>query len=50
MMRCYTRLNQPHLAVRQYHQCERQLRDDLGIEPTDPSRQLCERIRQRELN
>ena len=49
MMRCYTRLNQPHLAVRQYHQCERQLRDDLGIEPTDPTRQLYERIRRREL-
>ena len=49
MMRCYTRLNQPHLAVRQYHQCERQLRDELGIEPTDPTRQLYERIRRREL-
>lgn len=49
MMRCYTRLNQPHLAVRQYHQCKRQLRDDLGIEPTDPTRQLYERIRRREL-
>jgi DNA-binding SARP family transcriptional activator len=49
MMRCYTRLNQPHLAVRQYHQCEHQLRDDLGIEPADATRQLYERIRRREL-
>jgi DNA-binding SARP family transcriptional activator len=48
-MRCYTRLNQPHLAVRQYHQCERQLRDDLGLEPAEPTRQLYERIRRREL-
>ena len=49
MMRCFTRLNQPHLAVRQYHQCERQLRDDLGIEPAEATRQLYEQIRRREL-
>jgi len=49
MMRCYTRLNQPHLAVRQYNQCERQLRDDLGIEPADATQELYERIRRREL-
>lgn len=49
MMRCYTRLNQPHLAVRQYHQCERQLRDELEIEPAEATRQLFERIRRREL-
>ncbi len=49
VMHCYTRLNQPHLAVRQYHQCERQLRDELGIEPAEATRQLYERIRRREL-
>jgi DNA-binding SARP family transcriptional activator len=49
MMRCYTRLNQPHLAVRQYHQCERQLRDELEIEPAEATRQIYERIRRREL-
>jgi DNA-binding SARP family transcriptional activator len=49
MMRCYTRLNQPHLAVRQYNQCERQLRDDLGIEPADATQELYERIRRRKL-
>jgi DNA-binding SARP family transcriptional activator len=48
-MRCYARLNQPHLAVRQYHQCERQLRDELGIEPAEPTRQLYDRIRRREV-
>lgn len=48
VMRCYTRLNQPHLALRQYHQCERQLRDELGIDPADATRQLYERIRRRE--
>jgi DNA-binding SARP family transcriptional activator len=47
-MRCYTRLNQPHLAIRQYHQCERQLRDDLGLVPAEPTRQLYERIRRRQ--
>ena len=49
LMRCYARLNQPHLAVRQYHQCERQLRDELGLEPTEPTRQLYERIRRRQV-
>lgn len=48
VMRCYARLNQPHLAVRQYHQCERQLRDELGIQPAESTRQLYERIRRRE--
>jgi SARP family transcriptional regulator, regulator of embCAB operon len=49
LMRCYARLNQPHLAVRQYHQCERQLRDELGLEPAEPTRQLYDRIRRRQL-
>lgn len=48
-MRCYARLNQPHLAVRQYQQCERQLRDELGVAPDEATRQLYERIRRREL-
>jgi len=49
LMRCYARLNQPHLAVHQYHQCERQLRDELGLEPAEPTRQLYEQIRRRQL-
>jgi DNA-binding SARP family transcriptional activator len=49
VMRCYARLNQPHLAVRQYQQCERHLRDELGIEPAEAARQLYDRIRRRQL-
>jgi SARP family transcriptional regulator, regulator of embCAB operon len=48
LMRCYAHLNQPHLAVHQYHQCERQLRDELGIAPEEPTRQLYEQIRRRQ--
>jgi DNA-binding SARP family transcriptional activator len=49
VMRSYARLNQPHLAIRQYRQCERQLRDELGIEPAQSTQHLYERIRRREL-
>jgi DNA-binding SARP family transcriptional activator len=49
IMLCYARLNQPHLAARQYQQCRRQLRDELGIEPADATQQLYERIRRQEL-
>jgi DNA-binding SARP family transcriptional activator len=49
IMLCYARLNQPHLAARQYHQCRRQLRGELGIEPADTTQQLYERIRRQEL-
>jgi SARP family transcriptional regulator, regulator of embCAB operon len=45
IMLCYARMNQPHLAARQYHQCRRQLRDELGIEPSETTQQLFERIR-----
>lgn len=47
-MRCYARLNQPHLAARQYHLCERQLQDELGVAPDTATRQLYDRIRRRE--
>src|SRR5262249_3946785 len=49
LMPCYARLNKPHLAVHQYHQCERQLRDELGLKPADATRVLYDRIRQRQL-
>jgi DNA-binding SARP family transcriptional activator len=49
LMQCYARLNQPHLAVHQYHQCERQLRDELGLKPAEATRQLYEQIRRRQL-
>jgi DNA-binding SARP family transcriptional activator len=48
IMLCYTRLNRPHLAARQYHQCRRQLRDELGIEPAEATQRLYERIRRQE--
>jgi DNA-binding SARP family transcriptional activator len=48
LMRCYARLNQPHLAVHQYHLCERQLRGELGLEPADATRRLYEEIRRRQ--
>lgn len=49
MMRCYTRLNQPHLALHQYHQCERLLNDELGMEPAAATRHLYEQIKRREI-
>jgi DNA-binding SARP family transcriptional activator len=49
LMRCYARLNKPHLAVHQYHQCERQLRDETGLKPTETTRRLYEQIRRRQL-
>lgn len=47
-MRCFARLNQPHLAVHQYQLCERQLRIELGMEPADATRRLYEQIRRRQ--
>jgi DNA-binding SARP family transcriptional activator len=49
LMRCYARLNRPHLAVHQYHQCERQLRDETGLKPAETTRHLYEQIRRRQL-
>jgi DNA-binding SARP family transcriptional activator len=49
LMRCYARLNKPHLAVHQYHQCERQLRDEVGLKPAEATRTLYEQIRRRQL-
>jgi DNA-binding SARP family transcriptional activator len=49
LMRCYVRLNKPHLAVHQYHRCERQLRDEVGLKPAEATRQLYEQIRRRQL-
>jgi DNA-binding SARP family transcriptional activator len=49
LMRCYARLNKPHLAVHQYHQCERQLRDETGLKPAEATRNLYEQIRRRQL-
>jgi DNA-binding SARP family transcriptional activator len=48
LMRCYARLNKPHLAVHQYHQCERQLRDETGLKPAGETQNLYEQIRRRQ--
>jgi DNA-binding SARP family transcriptional activator len=47
LMRCYARLNKPHLAAHQYSQCERQLRDEGGLKPAAATRNLYEQIRGR---
>jgi DNA-binding SARP family transcriptional activator len=49
LMRCYARLNKPHLAVHQYHQCERQLRDEVGLKPAEATWKLYQQIRRRQL-
>jgi DNA-binding SARP family transcriptional activator len=48
LMRCFARLNQPHLAVREYQLCERQLRGELGLEPADATQRLYHQIRRRQ--
>jgi DNA-binding SARP family transcriptional activator len=47
-MRCYSRLNQPHLAIRQFQSCTRQLHNDLGVAPDAATRELNDKIRRRE--
>jgi DNA-binding SARP family transcriptional activator len=49
LMRCYARLNKPHLAAHQYRQCERQLRDETGLKPAAATQNLYEQIRRRQL-
>ena len=48
LMRCYARLNKPHLAAHQYRQCERQLRDETGLKPAAATQNLYEQIRRRQ--
>lgn len=47
LMRCYARLNKPHLAAHQYRQCERQLRDETGLKPALATQNLYEQILRR---
>jgi DNA-binding SARP family transcriptional activator len=49
LMRCYSRQLQDHLALRQYQVCVQALNDELGIDPTQATTHLYERIRRREL-
>ena len=45
LMRLHTFAGDRIRALRQYQQCEVTLRDELGIEPSEPTRQLYSRIR-----
>lgn len=40
LMRCYSRLGQPHLVVRQYRQCLETLAKELQLPPSQETRQL----------
>jgi DNA-binding SARP family transcriptional activator len=48
LMRCYCRLGQHHLALRQYQICCDALREELDVEPAAATTQLYECIRRRE--
>jgi DNA-binding SARP family transcriptional activator len=48
LMRCYSRQDQHHLALRQYQACVEALRAELDVEPAPATIQLYERIRRRE--
>jgi DNA-binding SARP family transcriptional activator len=47
LMRAHSRLGQHHLALRQYEQCSRELRVELGMAPDVATLDLVEAIRQR---
>ncbi len=49
LMRLYAWAGQQSAALRQYHECLRLLRDELGIEPEQETRKLYEMIRKRQL-
>ena len=48
LMRCYSRQDQHHLALRQYQACVEALRTELDVAPAPATTQLAERIRRRE--
>jgi DNA-binding SARP family transcriptional activator len=48
LMRCYSRLGQPQLALRQYHFCVATLRHELQLPPAAATTELAARIRGRE--
>jgi DNA-binding SARP family transcriptional activator len=47
LMRAFVRLDRPHLAVRQFEACSRQLRRELDMAPARETVELCDRIRAR---
>jgi DNA-binding SARP family transcriptional activator len=44
LMRCHCRQGQRHLALRQYHQCVKVLKEDLEVEPGPRTEELYEKI------
>lgn len=48
LMRCYSRLGQRYLAIRQYQACVEALASELQIEPEPTTAELYEQIRRRE--
>jgi DNA-binding SARP family transcriptional activator len=48
LMRCYSRMDQDHLALRQYRSCVEALLTDLEVTPSPSTVQLFERIRRHE--
>ena len=49
LMRCYSRLGQRSLALRQYRACTEALQSELGVSPEYETQKLVERIRSRNL-
>jgi DNA-binding SARP family transcriptional activator len=47
VMLCYLNLDQPHLALRQYHTCVEALKDELDVPPMQATEELCKQIQQR---
>lgn len=48
LMRAYCRENQNHLAIRQYHQCVANLKEELDVQPDPETAWLYEAVRQGE--
>jgi DNA-binding SARP family transcriptional activator len=49
LMRCHFRQGQQHLALRQYHQCVKALKDELEVAPGPSIEELYERVRHQEV-
>ena len=47
LIRAYARLDQPHLALRQFELCAQQLREELEMEPGRETVALLERVKAR---
>ena len=46
VMLCYLNLDQPHLALRQYHTCVEALKEELDVPPMPATEELYKQIRQ----